>query len=170
MKKIGTIFNMKNIFAPWRMKYIQNANKKDECFICAAVGSKEDEKKLILLRGNYAIVIMNSFPYNPGHVMVCPSRHIKFPYEMSKDESLEVMAFISRMVKTIQEIYKPDGFNIGVNIGKTSGAGEEHLHFHVVPRWIGDTNFMPVFAETKVMPESLEESYRKIKEALNKEE
>lgn len=160
---------MKILFAPWRMKYIQNAGKESGCFICNAIASSEDEKNLVLLRGKSTIVIMNRYPYNPGHIMVCPNRHIKFPYELSKEESLELIQTLSRMVKIIENTFKPNGQNIGVNIGKASGAGEEHLHFHIVPRWVGDTNFMPLLSETKVVPDSLENIYKKIKETIEKD-
>jgi len=159
---------MKNLFAPWRMKYIQNANKNNGCFICRALESENEEKTLVLYRGKYTIVLMNRYPYNPGHIMICPKKHVKYPYDLNLEESSELIEVLSKMVKVIEETLKPDGINIGVNIGKASGAGEEHLHFHIVPRWIGDTNFMPIFSETKVVPESLEDTYKKIKEGIEK--
>ncbi|MEF3244960.1 MAG: HIT domain-containing protein [Caldisericaceae bacterium] len=160
---------MKNLFAPWRKTYIQNAKKQDrECFICVAANGNDDVKNLVVLRGEHAFVILNRYPYNAGHVMVCPKRHIKFPYELTEDEQKEIMFFLGKMVQILDSIYKPQGFNIGVNIGNAAGAGEEHLHFHIVPRWFGDTNFMSVVGETRVIPETIEDTYRKIKEALNR--
>lgn len=156
---------MKKLFAPWRMKYIKEVGKKSACFICEA-SNKGDQKQFVITEGKTAIVIANSYPYNPGHVMVCPKRHVKFPYELTKEESCEVMELLSLMVKALSQVYKPEGFNIGVNIGRASGAGEEHLHFHIVPRWSGDTNFMPLFAETKVLPESVEDTCKRLREAL----
>lgn len=160
---------MKIIWAPWRIKYILSAKRKEKkgCFICDIVKSEVDEKNLVLKRGDRVIVIMNRFPYNPGHIMVCPKRHVKFPYELTDEEKLEIMNTISEMIKLLEEVLSQEGFNIGVNIGRAAGAGEEHLHFHIVPRWNGDTNFMPLFSETKVIPESLSDTYKKLKEAMN---
>ena len=160
---------MKIIWAPWRIKYILAAKRKEkkECFICNAVKSNKDEENLVVERGEKVIVIMNRFPYNPGHIMVCPKRHVKFPYELTKEENLELMNTLSEMVKLLDRVFSPEGFNIGLNIGKVSGAGEEHLHFHIVPRWSGDTNFMPVLSETKVIPEFLLDTYKKLREAMN---
>ncbi|BAL81549.1 HIT family protein [Caldisericum exile] len=160
---------MRNLFAPWRKTYIQNAHKKDrDCFICVAANSLNDEESLVVKRGNFAIIILNRYPYNSGHVMICPKRHIKFPYELNEDEQKEIMQFLGLAVKMLENVYHPEGFNIGVNIGRAAGAGEEHLHFHVVPRWGGDTNFMSVFGETRVIPETIEETYKKLKEEFNK--
>ena len=160
---------MKIIWAPWRIKYILAAKRKEKksCFICDAVKSNNDEENLVVKRGEKVIVIMNRFPYNPGHIMVCPKRHVKFPYELTKEENLELMNTLSEMVKLLDRAFSPEGFNIGLNIGKVSGAGEEHLHFHIVPRWSGDTNFMPVLSETKVIPEFLLDTYKKLREAMN---
>jgi len=160
---------MKIIWAPWRIKYILAAKRKEkkECFICDAVKSNNDEENLVVKKGNKVIVIMNRFPYNPGHIMVCPKRHVKFPYELTKEENLELMNTLSEMVKLLNKVFSPEGFNIGLNIGRVAGAGEEHLHFHIVPRWGGDTNFMPVFSETKVIPEFLLDTYKKLREAID---
>jgi len=160
---------MKIIWAPWRIKYVLAAKRKEKksCFICDAVKSNNDEENLVVKRGEKVIVIMNRFPYNPGHIMVCPKRHVKFPYELTKEENLELMNTLSEMVKLLDRAFSPEGFNIGLNIGKVSGAGEEHLHFHIVPRWSGDTNFMPVLSETKVIPEFLLDTYKKLREAMN---
>ncbi|MFU2158413.1 MULTISPECIES: HIT family protein [Caldisericum] len=160
---------MRNLFAPWRKTYIQNAHKKDrDCFICVAANSSNDEENLIVKRGNFAIIILNRYPYNSGHIMICPKRHVKFPYDLNKDEQTEIMYFLGLAVKVLETVYHPEGFNIGVNIGRAAGAGEEHLHFHIVPRWGGDTNFMSVFGETRVIPEAIEETYKKLKEAFSK--
>lgn len=157
---------MKYLFAPWRMKYINSSREKERCFICNAINSSDDKENLVLLRYKDAIVIMNRYPYNTAHLMVCPVRHVKFPYELSDEESQNLMYVLSRMVKILEETYKPGGFNIGVNIGKAAGAGEEHLHFHIVPRWVGDSNFMSVTGETRVIPDSIENTYDKIKAAI----
>lgn len=158
---------MKIIWAPWRAKYIAENKEAHNCFICEAIKSTDDKSSLILLRGQFSIVIMNRFPYNTGHVLVSPIRHIKFPFEMTSEEMSEVMFFIGKMTKAINNLYTPDGINIGVNIGKSAGAGEEHLHFHIVPRWNGDTNFITVFDNTRVLPSSIESTYKTIKEELD---
>ncbi len=160
---------MKILWAPWRTTYI-NAHKKDEnCFICDIIRSSEDEKNLVLLRKTLTIVIMNRYPYNNGHLMVCPIRHIKFPFEMNSEERQEVMEAISQMTQILNMVYKPQGFNIGANVGQAAGAGEEHLHFHILPRWNSDTNFMTPIAETRVIPELLEDTFKKIKKEILKQ-
>jgi len=109
---------------------------------------------------------MNKFPYNSSHIMISPIRHIENFYELTDEEVQEIFNLISKSQKIIRDLYNPDGFNLGVNIGKAAGAGEDHLHFHLVPRWFGDTNFMTVISETRVMPESIVEVYKKLKEAF----
>ena len=157
---------MKIIWAPWRAKYITDIKKEQKCFICEAVKSTDDKNSLVLLRDKFSIVIMNRYPYNTGHMMISPIRHIQFPYEMTVEEMNEVMSLIAKMSKVINNLFSPGGLNIGVNIGKVAGAGEEHLHFHIVPRWNGDTNFIAVFDNTRVLPSSLESTYEKIKKEL----
>ena len=154
---------MKIIWAPWRAKYISEIKKTKNCFICEAVKSTNDKESLVVFRGNLAIVIMNRYPYNIGHMMVSPMRHIKYPYEMTEEEMTETMLLMAKMTKVLENLYSPEGINIGVNIGKSAGAGEEHLHFHIVPRWHGDTNFITVLDNTRVLPSSLESTYDKIK-------
>ncbi len=157
---------MKHLFAPWRMKYINSSKDNKGCFICNAVSYVKDEENLVLFRGENSIVILNRYPYNSGHIMVCPKRHIKVPYELNSKEQKELMETLSKMVKVLEEVYHPGGFNIGVNIDKAAGAGEEHLHFHIVPRWVGDTNFMSVTGETRVIPENIKDTYDHIKKAI----
>lgn len=158
---------MKIIWAPWRIKYIKEHRKREGCFICEIINSKEDEKNLVIKRTNNCIIIMNKFPYNSAHIMISPNRHIQNFYELNSFEMEEIMNLISLSQKIIKNIYNPDGFNLGVNIGRAAGAGEEHLHFHLVPRWFGDTNFMTTFSSTRVIPESLFEIYKKLKEAFS---
>lgn len=157
---------MKIIWAPWRIKYIRQSKIKKDCFICEIIKDTDDEKNLILCRGKKVIVIMNKFPYNSAHLMVSPVRHINNFYELEDDEFEEIFKLIAKSQKIIENMYKPDGFNFGVNIGKAAGAGEDHLHFHIVPRWFGDTNFMTIFSETRVIPESVINIYKKLKEAF----
>jgi ATP adenylyltransferase len=157
---------MRIIWAPWRIKYIISSKKKLGCFICDIVKDIKDEENLVLKRGKYSIIIMNRYPYNTAHLMISPIRHIKNLYDLKKEELEEILEFLCLSQKIIEKVYSPDGFNIGVNIGKAAGAGEEHLHFHIVPRWFGDTNFMTIFGETRVIPDKLDEIYKKLKEAF----
>ena len=160
------VVNLKILWAPWRIKYI--LQPKDEgCFLCKAFKEENDAENLVVYRGEKAFVVMNKYPYNNGHLLIAPYRHVPDIVDLHDDEMLEIMALTRLMVKTLRNVLKPDGFNIGLNLGRASGAGlEDHIHFHVVPRWIGDTNFMPVISETKVIPESLADTYRKILEGL----
>lgn len=158
---------MQNIWAPWRMQYIL---EKDEegCVFCKKK-FKEDEAVLILYRGKYAFVVMNKFPYNNGHLLVTPFRHVKDLKDLDQQEILELMNLLTISTGILQDALKPEGFNIGVNLGKVAGAGvEDHIHFHVVPRWNGDTNFMPVLSETRVMPEHLKTTYDKLHPAFQR--
>ncbi|WP_213697554.1 HIT domain-containing protein [Acetomicrobium sp.] len=153
--------------APWRMKYIDKSNKeKIDCIFCEFIKEREDEKRLILYRGKKAFVMFNAFPYNPGHLMVAPYRHTGNYDELNQEEILEINLLVQKCLKVLKKTMDPHGFNIGINMGKVAGAGfEGHVHVHVVPRWEGDTNFMPVVGETKVIPEALDVTYRKLKEA-----
>lgn len=157
---------MERIFAPWRIRYILAPKPKD-CVFCEAPKEKDDKKNLILYRGKTCYTIMNRNPYNPGHVMVCPYRHIPSTEDMNEDELLESMKLVNFAVSVIREVMNPDGFNIGINIGKVAGAGiADHLHIHIVPRWNGDTSFMPVLADVQIVPEALEDTYDKLREAI----
>ncbi len=157
---------MERIFAPWRIRYIESP-KYEGCIFCDFPKENRDEERLILFRGEKCFIIMNNYPYNPGHVMIAPYRHVANVEDLNDDESLEMMKLCQRVIRAIREAMNPDGFNVGINIGKVAGAGiEDHVHMHVVPRWNGDTNFMPVLADVKVIPEAIEESYRKIKKFL----
>jgi len=157
---------MERIFAPWRIRYVLAPKPKD-CVFCSAVKGNEKEM-LVVHKGKGCFVIMNRNPYNPGHVMVCPNRHVASPEELSEEELLEMMKLVNLSLRAIRLSMNPDGFNLGVNLGKVAGAGiEGHLHFHVVPRWIGDTSFMPVLADVQVIPEALEESYEKLRKAFD---
>ncbi len=157
---------MHRLWAPWRSKYV-TGEKKGKCIFCEKSKEKKDEENYILLRGKTCFVMLNIFPYNNGHLMIAPYRHIPSVEQMTFEEMKELIHLIKRMIKTLKEAMRPEGFNIGANLGKAAGAGiVDHVHFHVVPRWTGDYNFMPLFSETKVIPEALEETYRKLKEKL----
>jgi len=140
------------MWAPWRMEYIL-AEKEDRCIFCDAL-SKNDE--LALYKGSDTLVLMNKFPYINGHLLVAPVRHLSGLDQLSKDEMGEILATVDRSVEILKQVMNPDGFNVGLNLGKVAGAGvEEHLHFHIVPRWFGDTNALTVFADVRVIPEHL---------------
>ena len=157
---------MHRLWAPWRLEYILD-NRKGACIFCQKPLAKKDRVNYILLRGQTSFVMLNTFPYNNGHVMIVPYRHISSVEQMNSEESVEMMGLTKRMVALLREVMQPEGFNIGMNLGKSAGAGiESHIHLHVVPRWVGDYNFMPVVSDTKVIPEALDETYRKLKDKL----
>lgn len=156
---------VENIFAPWRMQYISVSKEQEGCIFCDFPKEDRDEERLILFRGRYSFVILNAFPYNPGHLMVAPYRHT-CEYEGLEDgELLEMHRVAGRCIEALKRAMHPQGFNLGVNLGKVAGAGfDGHLHLHVVPRWNGDTNFMPVFTDVRVVAEELGATYRKLKD------
>ncbi|HOM27765.1 MAG TPA: HIT domain-containing protein [bacterium] len=155
------------IWAPWRMGYILGI-KKDKCFLCESINSKKNE--YVIYKRQYSFIIMNIFPYNNGHIMIAPVRHLKNLEDLKEEELNEIGQLIKISVKVLKKVLKPDGFNIGLNIGKVSGAGlEEHIHIHIVPRWQGDTNFMPVISNTKVIPQSLKELSKILKKEFKNE-
>ncbi len=156
------------IWAPWRLSYVSSASEKASraCFICKAIESEPsaDRENLLLHRGAKAVVILNRFPYNTGHVMVCPSRHTGDFLSLLPEELAEIDELIKRSIRAIKRAFNPHGFNIGLNLGKVSGGSvDTHLHYHIVPRWEGDTNFMPVVAKVKVIPQALQETYELLK-------
>ena len=154
---------MQRLWAPWRLEYIVG-EKTDGCIFCVFPKEYDDPKYKILARGSHAFVIMNTFPYSNGHLLIVPYRHTGDFAELSDEESLEILQLTQRCVRVLKEAFGPDGFNIGVNQGTAAGAGiADHIHLHIVPRWNGDTNFMPVFADIKVIPEALEKTYDKLK-------
>ncbi len=161
---------MKVLWAPWRIEYIRSP-KHEGCIFCDFPKENRDRERLILYRGKKAFVIMNNYPYNPGHVMVVPYRHVANWEDLTDGELLEIMKLTQLMIKAIKRAMNPDGFNLGVNLGRVAGAGiDSHVHLHIVPRWNGDTNFMPVVADTKVIPESLQEAYDELKRAIGEVE
>ncbi len=157
---------MQHIWSPWRMKYIEEYSRDEECVFCKAFHAEDSDENLILYRGTNAFVIMNRFPYTSGHVMVLPNQHLAELPEISRQTQTEIMNLISRAVEVLNQVYDPEGFNIGLNLGAAAGAGiPKHLHWHVVPRWRGDTNFISSIGGTRVIPEALTVSYRKILKA-----
>jgi ATP adenylyltransferase len=147
------------LWAPWRLDYIKGP-KPDECIFCSAAGSDDDAASYVVARGERCFVLLNAYPYTNGHLMVAPYEHVPSLGDLGEPELLELMTLTQRSLAAIREAYGPEGFNVGVNEGKVAGAGvEEHVHLHVVPRWGGDTNFMPVVGNTRVLPQSLDDSY-----------
>ncbi len=158
---------MERIFAPWRIEYIRSP-KYEGCIFCDFPSENRDDERLILYRGEKSFIIMNNYPYNPGHLMIAPYRHVGQLEELRHEEMDEIMNLASLAVRAIKKSMNPDGFNIGINIGRVAGAGiEDHIHLHIVPRWNGDTNFMPVLADVKVIPEAVEETFKILKETIN---
>lgn len=154
---------MERLWAPWRLAYIAGG-KTDGCIFCEFPKENRDEERLILARGKHAYVIMNAFPYSNGHLLIVPFRHISDLGEFNDDENLDMMRLAQKCCRALQGACGPDGFNIGWNIGTAAGAGiADHVHMHIVPRWHSDTNFMPVLADVKVIPEALETTYKKLK-------
>lgn len=154
---------MEQIWAPWRIKYIQ-MEKQEGCILCDKPKQNNDALNYILYRGDRNFVIMNSYPYNPGHLLVAPYRHIANLEELTDEERYEHFQIVSQSVKVLKQVFHPAGFNIGINVGKVAGAGiDDHFHTHIVPRWQGDTNFMPVISKARVIPEALAETYEKLK-------
>jgi ATP adenylyltransferase len=151
------------IWAPWRLEYVKGAStdaKKDECIFCTAPAEDDDRENLIVHRGESCFVILNKFPYTNGHLMVAPYAHIATLPELDSATVTELMTLAQRAMVALDEAYGPTGYNAGLNQGRIAGAGiDTHIHLHVVPRWAGDTNYMPVLADTRVMPQSLEDSY-----------
>lgn len=157
------------LYSPWRLKYI--LSKKDEdCIFCIKPPENDDEKHLILYRSKYCFVILNAFPYNNGHLMVVPNKHVSSLNELNKADINDLFQTVQLCEKVIIMVYDPDGINIGMNLGKAAGAGiDDHLHVHIVPRWNGDVNFMSAVGGTRVIPESFELSYAKLKEQFDNE-
>jgi ATP adenylyltransferase len=147
------------LWAPWRLDYIKGP-KPDECIFCAGAGSDDDGRSYVVARGERCFVMLNAYPYNNGHVMVSPYEHVPSIEDVGEETLLELMTLTQRSLRVLRDAYGPEGFNIGVNQGKVAGAGvEEHVHLHVVPRWGADTNFMPVIGSTRVLPQSLDDSW-----------
>jgi ATP adenylyltransferase len=154
---------MDRLWAPWRLSYVASAKPPtahDACFICQALAAQDDRANLVACRSAHSVVVLNRFPYNNGHLLVAPNAHKGQLHELDAGEILEIQQTIARLVGVLTELMKPDGFNIGLNLGKAAGAGlPGHLHWHLVPRWNGDTNFMAVTADTRVIVQSLEQFF-----------
>ena len=157
---------MDHLWAPWRMSYV-GSEQPEGCVFCTSPASGDDEGHHILHRGDLVFIMLNRFPYNTGHLLVAPFRHASDPLDLNPQESSEVLYGIRISLEVLRAVYRPEGFNIGMNVGRCAGAGyADHQHVHVVPRWPGDTNYMAVTAQTRIVPELLNETYRRLKEAL----
>ncbi len=144
------------LWAPWRLEYVSSASEQTGCIFCQAAAAPDDETSLVVHLGEQAFVLLNRFPYSSGHLMVAPLRHVGDLRELSAPEAAEIHSLGTRALDVLGEVYRPDGFNIGWNLGRNAGAGiADHVHEHVVPRWQGDTNFMPVLADVRVVPEHI---------------
>lgn len=153
---------MKQLWAPWRMKYIETGNV-DGCIFCVKPGEDRDRENYILHKGKYAFALLNLYPYTGGHTMIAPYSHAGSLEALSADERAEIIELTMIATKALRQAFNPDGFNVGMNIGVAAGAGfGDHVHVHVVPRWAQDTNFMPVLADTKVISEALDDTYVKL--------
>ena len=162
---------MKKLWAPWRMEYIRESiiENNEGCIFCLGKEVDKDRERLILHRGERAFVMMNKFPYNNGHMLIAPYRHIADFNDLTDEESLEMQRLLGRCITAVKATMHPQGFNIGLNLGRVAGAGiEDHLHYHILPRWTGDTNFLPVFGEVKVISEALRETYDHLKAEFDK--
>ena len=157
---------MKRIFSPWRKTYIENAEKEEGCIFCNALRHDANgEKTLIVFRGERAFVIVNLYPYTSGHVMVAPIDHKSSLELLDPATRSEMMELVTRAIEALKRAYDPQAFNVGANIGKAAGAGvPDHIHMHIVPRWNGDTNFMSTLGETRVLPETIDETLKRLKE------
>jgi ATP adenylyltransferase len=157
---------MKHLWSPWRLEYL-NAPKEDGCIFCRAAKGENDRENLVLLRGERAFLILNRFPYNNGHFMVVPFAHVPSLEDLDTPTLTEMMLLLNRGLAAERVAMHPDGFNLGANLGRVAGAGvEEHVHLHAVPRWLGDTNFMPIVGEARVVPETWLQTYDSLKAAL----
>jgi len=160
---------MKQLWAPWRIEYILGKKKGEGCVLCTIAKEDDDEKNLILYRGKLNYIVLNRYPYNNGHLMIIPYRHIGELSDLTNDELCENAILTQKSVTVLQKEFSPQGFNIGMNIGSTAGAGiGDHLHNHVVPRWNGDSNFMPVIGEVRVMPQHIKETYKALINSFSK--
>lgn len=157
---------MNHLWSPWRMTYIMNSNMDQGCVFCNALHASDGIQNLVIFRALKSFVILNRYPYTSGHLMVVPNAHAGSLGELESDTRAEMMELVSQAIQVLGAVYRPQGFNVGMNLGEVAGAGiAEHVHMHLVPRWGGDTNFMSTTADTRVLPESLEDTYERVSQA-----
>lgn len=162
---------MKRLWAVWRMKYVTNAAQERGCVFCNALAKTDSYQNLIVLRTERAFIILNKYPYTSGHLMVAPLAHQASLELLDPPTRAEMMELVSQAIQVLRGVYNPQGFNVGINIGEVAGAGVPgHVHIHIVPRWSGDTNFMTAIGDVRVLPESLEETYRRVAAGLISEQ
>ncbi len=160
---------MERLWAPWRREYILGTRKTKGCIFCQKPKENKDEENYVLFRGKDCLVILNVFPYTNGHLMVAPYRHVKSVENLTQEEAREMMEILRKMVGLLKEVLHPEGFNVGMNLGKVAGAGiVGHVHLHIVPRWKGDSHFMSVLSDTRVISEALRQTYSQLKDKLTK--
>ncbi len=160
---------MKYLVTPWREKYIKEGLNSEECFLCEASKCEKPEKRFILFKGKYSFIVLNLYPYNNGHILIAPNEHLNSPLKAPRKVIDEMNTLMLKSLEILEKVYHPQGFNIGMNLGRPAGAGvPDHFHLHIVPRWEGDSNFMPLFGETKVMFEGIEKTFSKLKEEFRK--
>lgn len=158
---------MDYLWTPWRYAYVSNAGLVPGCVFCNAAELGDDEKARITFRGEHCFVILNTFPYTSGHVMIVPYQHLDELQKLAPPAAQEMMGLSQRLERVLRDLYHPDGVNLGMNIGKAAGAGVAgHIHMHVLPRWVADANFMTVVGETRMLPESLDVTWKRIKDAM----
>jgi ATP adenylyltransferase len=159
---------MDYLWTPWRYQYVSNVDKVEGCVFCRKVAENDDENALIVHRAKHCFVILNAFPYTSGHVMVVPYDHTDQLQKLSPEAATEMMHLTQKLEGVLRELYHPDGINLGMNIGKAAGAGVAgHIHMHVLPRWVADANFMTVVGETRILPETLKETWKRVREAFS---
>lgn len=157
------------LWSPWRYQYITGATSKPACIFCDIAKSSQDEENYVLYRGKHNYVVLNRYPYSSGHLMIVPFEHVSSLSAASPETAAEMMTFARRSEECLRAAYRPDGLNIGMNIGASAGAGVAgHIHLHALPRWSGDVSFMTAVSETRVLPETLETTYRKLKESCSR--
>ena len=158
---------MDRLWSPWRYRYVSSAPVSGECLFCEKAASREDRENLVVLRAEHNFVLLNLYPYTSGHLMIAPYAHVATLDEAAPAALAEMMSLAARAERAFRTVYNAAGVNLGMNLGKCAGAGvEHHLHFHVVPRWIGDANFMSIVGESRVLPETLDVTFRKLKGAF----
>ncbi len=159
---------MKRLWAPWRMDYILSGRRAGKCIFCPEA-RQADEKNLIVHRTSFSLVMLNRYPYSYGHLMIAPIRHVSDLNKLKPEEKEDILHHLGQAIHISKKVFCSDGFNVGMNLGRVSGAGiPHHLHFHVIPRWNGDMNFMPVLADVRIIPEHLQETYRKLRRQFKK--
>jgi len=154
---------MKRLWTPWRMEYIESP-KQDGCVFCQALEQEDGPENLIIFRGKTSFVMLNAYPYTSGHIMALPFIHVRNLIDLNPETRAELIELTTKATRVLENVYQAQGFNVGINLGEAAGAGiEEHIHVHIVPRWAGDTNFMAAVGGTRMLPEDLQETYRRIK-------